>query len=177
MDQHNTSHSGRRFPSSGFVGFFSGEKLAKLIPYILIFFVIFILCSLLIWPFLISSISQPTGMDAITSDFCRDVAICGGIGCALSTLVICIRSCMVNSTYTLESSVGWCFPICLAGTWIAMICFGLNLLGPVAKSGYPALLNFILMGVLGLIISIIPSFISVFLGAMARVIRRALLNR
>lgn len=170
MEQDNSTKS--KFPSSGLIGFFSGEQIAKFLPCILIVGSVFILCSILAWPYLIRSIASPDGTETLTGEFCQKLLFCGLIGCAVAALVISIRACSVNSDYTVESSFSWCYTVCLATIWVAMVCFRLNPLGASAHW----MLVLMVMGLIGIVISFVPSIISMLIGIVARIIRKAMLR-
>lgn len=149
----------------GLVGFINAETLVPLVPIIILMFVVLTISSLIIWPYLFMMKDETTSMGVMS----KQVLISGLIGFGVTAVMNMLLAAFSEKGYSAEGSITFCTWLCPIVIWIAMGVRGIRPMG-VDAGGISTMLNIIVIGIIGLILSIIPAGIAILLGWVTRII-------
>ena len=149
----------------GVVGFLNAEKLMPLVPIILLVFLVLTVSSLIIWPYLIMT-ARSEGTAAALS---RQTLTAGWIGLGITAGLNMLLAALSENGYSAERSISFCTWLCPVVIWISMAVMGVWPMGAEAGNLSTAL-NVIVIGIIGLVLSILPACIAIVLGWITRII-------
>ena len=149
----------------GVVGFLNAEKLMPLIPIILLVFLVLTVSSLIIWPYLLITAKA----DGAVAGISRQILTAGWIGLGVTAGFNMLLAAFSEDGYSAEKSISFCTWLCPIVVWISMAILGIRPMG--AEAGrLSAALNVIVIGITGLVLSILPACIAIILGWITRIV-------
>lgn len=166
-----SEHKPRPFVG-GLVGFLSAEKLMPLIPVLLLVFLVLTVSSLIIWPYLIMTAGAEGGMGGMS----QRMLTAGWIGLGVTAGFIMLLAAFSENLYSAEGSISLCAWLCPIVIWIAMAIMRIQPMGTEA-GGLSTAFNIIVLGIAGLILSILPAGLAIVLGWITRLVCGAISRR